>query len=472
MLKEYKRPLATTFRILDFLVILFSFYVVYYLRLGPIGLNVHALPIQYRVFFFAYLVVWIYLSGRSKLYVSKRTTSLMLEAFDVGKTTALCLVAAMIPAFFIREYPLSRLFLLYLWPLQTGSLILFHFALRETLKYIRRLGYDYRQILIVGRNNRSAKIAREIQKAPEFGLRILGFIDAPNNDNDKGPSHDFNLIGNLEDLERILKEQVVHEVIVALPFKSFYSENEDIVHICEQIGVEVKIPTDLFSLSLAKETITHYGDIPVIDLYTSPKMNWQLVVKRPIDIIASSILLIFVSPLFAVVSILIKATSKGPIFYPWKVVGQNNRDFVGYKFRTMTENADTLKGSLMAQNEMEGPVFKMKNDPRITSVGKWLRKFSLDELPQLWSVLKGDMSLVGPRPPNRNELVRYEFWQRRKISFKPGITCLWQVDGRNRIFDFKEWCRLDLEYIDNWSLWLDFKILFKTAWVVIRGTGC
>jgi lipopolysaccharide/colanic/teichoic acid biosynthesis glycosyltransferase len=177
-------------------------------------------------------------------------------------------------------------------------------------------------------------------------------------------------------------------------------------------------------------------------------------------------------PLFILIAITIKWTSKGPVLYPWLVVGQNNRDFASYKFRTMIENADKLKDELQNQNEMEGPVFKIKNDPRITRVGQLLRKYSLDELPQLWSVFKGEMSLVGPRPPFRSEIDRCELWQRRKISFKPGMTCLWQVRGRNQISDFNEWCRLDLEYIDNWSLWLDFKILCRTAFVVLKGTGC
>jgi exopolysaccharide biosynthesis polyprenyl glycosylphosphotransferase len=468
---ENKKLFKNIYRFIDLLIILFSFYVAYYLRLHPAGLKIHALPIQYPIFFLTYLTVWLYLSSHFILYASKRLSKLSYEAWDVCKTTALCLVIATLPAFFIREYPLGRLFLLYLWPLQTGSLILFRFIFRKFLKYIHLRGNNFRQVLIVGRNRRTEIIAKKIEEAPEYGLRLIGCIDCTENGNSSSFNNNFNLLGNLEDFEKILKEEVVDEVIVTLPMKSFYSEIEKIISICEQVGVEVKIPTDLFSHKLAKSKITDYYDIQVIDFYTSPKMNLQLVIKRLIDVIASSVLLVLLSPLFVIVSVLIKATSKGPLFYPWKVVGQNNRDFVGYKFRTMTENADTLKESLMAQNEMEGPVFKMTNDPRITPIGKWLRKFSVDELPQLWSVLKGDMSLVGPRPPNRNELVRYEFWQRRKISFKPGITCLWQVQGRNRINDFNEWCKLDLDYIDNWSLWLDFKILFKTTWVVVKGTG-
>ena len=153
------------------------------------------------------------------------------------------------------------------------------------------------------------------------------------------------------------------------------------------------------------------------------------------------------------------------------MVGQNGKHFTGYKFRTMVPNADALKAELMERNEMNGPVFKMEADPRITPAGRFLRKYSLDELPQLWSVLKGDMSLVGPRPAGINELPRYEFWHKRKLSIKSGITCLWQISGRNRINDFDEWVKLDLKYIDNWSLWLDIKILFMTAWTVVRGTG-
>ena len=470
MLKEYKSPLATTFRILDIVIILVSFYGAYYFRFRLTPLNIFALPIHFHVFFATYLVTWICLSSRFKLYTSKRLTSFTYEACDVTRTTALCLAIAIIPAFFIREFPLSRLFLMYLWPLQTGALILFRFAVRQALKYIRRQGYNYRQILIVGRNDRAATIAKQIEDTPEFGLRILGFIDAPDNDNEGGSPHDFNLIGNLEDLERILREQVVDEVFVTLPIKSFYSDIEKTVSLCEQVGVEIKIPTDLFRLKLAKSIISNYNGVQVIDFYTSPKMNWQLMVKRLIDVIASSIFLLFISPLFAIASVLIKATSKGPIFFRQQRVGYNGRLFNCLKFRTMIENAEALQTDLMALNEMDGPVFKIKNDPRITKVGRFLRKTSFDELPQLINVLMGDMSLVGPRPPVPGEVTQYDLTTRRRLSMRPGITCIWQVSGRNAI-PFEKWMELDRQYIDQWSLWLDFKIIAKTIPAVLRGSG-
>jgi exopolysaccharide biosynthesis polyprenyl glycosylphosphotransferase len=190
-----------------------------------------------------------------------------------------------------------------------------------------------------------------------------------------------------------------------------------------------------------------------------------------IDIVVSGILLIILSPFFLVIAIVVKLTSGGPVLYEWNVMGFNKRPFRSWKFRTMLVNADEMKKNIIHLNEMKGPVFKMKNDPRITKVGSFLRKFSLDELPQLWSVFKGDMSLVGPRPAGPHELARYESWQRRKLSIKPGITCLWQVNGRNKINDFNEWVRLDLQYIDNWSFWLDIKILIKTIPTVFMGTG-
>jgi lipopolysaccharide/colanic/teichoic acid biosynthesis glycosyltransferase len=194
-------------------------------------------------------------------------------------------------------------------------------------------------------------------------------------------------------------------------------------------------------------------------------------VKRGLDVVASGVLLAVLSPLFGAIAAGIKLTSRGPVMYRWQVVGEGGRPFTGYKFRTMVPNADALKAQLLASNEMSGPVFKMRRDPRITPIGRLLRKFSLDELPQLWSVLKGDMSLVGPRPPLQSEYALFTEQQKRKLAVKPGITCLWQISGRNDISDFDDWVRLDLQYIRDWSLWLDLKVLLLTVPAVLKGRG-
>jgi lipopolysaccharide/colanic/teichoic acid biosynthesis glycosyltransferase len=203
----------------------------------------------------------------------------------------------------------------------------------------------------------------------------------------------------------------------------------------------------------------------------SAHLGWQRGVKRLLDIVVAGTTLVVLSPAFAGIALLIKATSPGPILYRWQVVGRGGRPMTSYKFRSMVVNADALKAKLLAANEMSGPVFKIRNDPRITPVGRFLRKFSLDELPQLWSVLKGDMSLVGPRPPLQTEFAQFTDFQKQKMAVTPGITCLWQISGRNDIRDFDEWVRLDLEYIQKWSIWLDLKILLKTIPAVLAQRG-
>jgi lipopolysaccharide/colanic/teichoic acid biosynthesis glycosyltransferase len=197
----------------------------------------------------------------------------------------------------------------------------------------------------------------------------------------------------------------------------------------------------------------------------------QLAAKRVLDVVFSALLLVLITPLLVVLALLVKWTSPGPVLYHWKVVGKNGRRFTGYKIRSMIANADELKRQLEHRNEMTGPVFKIEGDPRITAVGRWMRRYSLDELPQLYSVLKGDMSLVGPRPPLFTEYERFTEYQKLKLAVKPGITCLWQISGRNQVSDFDEWVRLDLEYIRRWSIWLDLRILLGTCGAVLSGSG-
>lgn len=202
-----------------------------------------------------------------------------------------------------------------------------------------------------------------------------------------------------------------------------------------------------------------------------PNRRGQLALKRGLDIVASALLLGALSPLLMVIGVAVKCADGGPILYRWRVVGQHGRFFTGYKFRTMVVDADRMKQQLLDRNEATGPIFKMRDDPRVTRVGRLLRKYSLDELPQLWSVLVGDMSLVGPRPPLQTEYCQFTDWQKQKLAVKPGITCLWQISGRSEIRDFDEWVRLDLEYILTWSFWLDLEILLKTIPTVLRGRG-
>jgi lipopolysaccharide/colanic/teichoic acid biosynthesis glycosyltransferase len=197
----------------------------------------------------------------------------------------------------------------------------------------------------------------------------------------------------------------------------------------------------------------------------------QQAIKRGLDIVLAAAGLVVLTPVFVVVALVVKLSSRGPVLYEWRALGHRGRPFVAYKFRTMVVGADARKVEYSAANEMSGPVFKLRRDPRVTPTGKWLRKFSIDELPQLWSVLKGDMSLVGPRPPLPEEFAQYEEWQCGKLAVKPGITCVWQVSGRSEISDFATWARLDLQYIRNWNLWLDFQLLLRTIPAVLSGRG-
>jgi exopolysaccharide biosynthesis polyprenyl glycosylphosphotransferase len=283
-------------------------------------------------------------------------------------------------------------------------------------------------------------------------------------------------MGKVQELGDLLVHKPIHEVIAVLPIGNG-DWVEKVIKDCDQLGVSLRIVPEilLFEGRNNLETIYPLKEfyLPAVVLQPPHLNSETLFFKRILDILISLILLILISPILALISLAIKITTpKLPVFYPWQVVGQNGVEFTGYKFTTMFPDADLRREELNGKNEMTGPVFKIKDDPRVTTLGKFLRKFSLNELPQLWSVLKGDMSLVGPRPAFRHELERYEFWHKRKLSIKPGITCFWQIRGRNKISKFDDWVKMDLEYIDNWSLWLDFKILFRTVWVVFRGTGC
>jgi exopolysaccharide biosynthesis polyprenyl glycosylphosphotransferase len=264
---------------------------------------------------------------------------------------------------------------------------------------------------------------------------------------------------------------VVDEVVIALPMKSFYNEAAQIVSACEEQGITVRNLSDIFTPKLARFEAEGFEGIPLTSHYTGKLSGWQIAIKRVMDFVISAVLLVILSPLLLVTAIVIKLNSPGTVLFIQERVGLNKRRFRLYKFRTMVEGADKKQVDLETLNEVDGPVFKIRNDPRITSVGKFLRKASIDELPQLINVLKGDMSLVGPRPLPVRDYKGFAYdWHRRRFSVRPGITCLWQVNGRSSI-PFEKWMELDMNYIDRWSLWLDLKILSKTIPSVLKGIG-
>lgn len=284
------------------------------------------------------------------------------------------------------------------------------------------------------------------------------------------------ILGNSKVLCDYVFRNSVDLVVVSTSLPA--TASEELLAPILDIGLTVCVP-DGVTTSLSTTTLqkihAHRKSFFGIDatyLTTLPQKRGYLLAKRILDVVASSAGLVVLAPLFLLIAAIIKISSPSdPVFYPWRVLGKNGKPFTGYKFRTMVPDADKLKEQLSEFNEMDGPAFKMRNDPRVLPFGRYLRKFSLDELPQLYSVLKGDMSLVGPRPPSRQEAEQFEFWQRRKLSVKPGITCLWQVSGRNEIRAFEEWARLDLKYIDNASFGLDLKILLLTIPAVLSGRG-
>ncbi|MBI4887697.1 MAG: sugar transferase [Acidobacteria bacterium] len=339
-------------------------------------------------------------------------------------------------------------------------------------------GVYARNVMLIGQPGVVTWLARHVRaQVNETQFRLIGWLEAPLGSAAPAASAEIRLarLGAAADLGEILVNTLIHEVIAVQPAQDG-SWMRSVMEHCDYFRIRLRIvPEILLHGNLHDLEIAFRGDplrLPEVVL-TPPHLDADsLFVKRLIDIVASTAMLVLLSPLFLIIAIAIKLTTPHlPVFYPWHVIGYGGRPFTGYKFTTMVADADERRARLVDRNEMQGPVFKIKDDPRVTPLGRFLRKFSLNELPQLWSVLKGDMSLVGPRPAGPHELVRYELWHKRKLCVKPGVTCLWQVSGRNRISNFDDWVRLDLEYMERWTLWLDLKILGRTVWAVVSGSG-
>lgn len=402
------------------------------------------------------------------LYESFRRKSFFEIAWGIIKSAFFVIIALSIIDFIFKLDFISRSFILLFFLMSCLFLISERLFIVCLFRYLRKKGYNYRNILIVGTGRRAENFIKLVHNHNEWGMRIIGLIDADKGMLGKAVSGE-KVIGMLEDIPRILHEKAADEVIFIIP-RTWIPFIEKSLLACEIEGVKTNIAADFFNMNIARFVSSDIEGIPLLSFQTTVGEEWQLLLKRIFDIIASLTGIIVLSPVFAGLIVFIKLLSPGPAVFKQVRSGLNGRRFTMYKFRTMIDGAEGLKDSLNRFNEMNGPVFKMKNDPRITRFGDFLRRSSMDELPQLFNVLKGDMSIVGPRPPIPSEVEKYEVWQRRRMSMKPGLTCLWQVNGRNNV-DFDKWMAMDLEYIDNWSLGLDFKLLLKTIPVALLSIG-
>ena len=403
------------------------------------------------------------------LYVSKRLTTRRVEIFEVCKATLLASGLLLLLAKAFHFWMVKPAFVLVFWIFCTFVMVSGRLGARSLLMVLRRRGKNSRFMLIVGTNQRAVDFARQITSRPELGYKVAGFVDDDWNGIERFESTGYTRCCDFSGLADFLRHSVVDEAAIYVPLRSYYEHAARLVSLCEHHGIALRFDTQIFSLS--SRSGVQDSDDNSEALVAGSVDSWSGFVKRVLDCVLSGLLLILSAPLFLVVAILIRFTSPGPVFFRQARVGLNKRQFRIYKFRTMIANAEQLQDELLSLNEMTGPVFKIKKDPRVTSLGSFLRRTSIDELPQLLNVLNGDMSLVGPRAMSLRDYQLFDQdWQRRRFSVKPGITCLWQINGRNSV-PFEKWMELDMQYIDKWSLWLDFKILVQTVPVVLRGTG-
>lgn len=411
-------------------------------------------------------LVWPFTFQQLDVYASVRT----LGFWDVTQRllVAGCVVATILGAMaFATDVPLNRAFPFVCAASQGVALAITRFGLYSALRTARRVGRNTRNVLIVGSGARAAQLKRNIDAHPSWGLNVLGFVDAV--DSAVDPSLFNAKLFGIDQMPCLLKQMVVDRVLVAVP-RSMLGSIAPVLSSCSSTGIPLTLLTDLFGDYLPTPQIGRFGSRPSLEFAAVQHNSFLLGVKRGIDLFGSSIALFFSAPIIALAALAIWLEDRGPIFFTQTRCGLYGHPFSMIKLRTMCVDAEARKADLVGMNEMDGPVFKVRLDPRITRVGAFLRRYSLDELPQFWNVLAGDMSLVGPRPPVPEEVVHYEISERRRLSMRPGITCIWQVGGRNEI-GFQEWVKLDLEYIDSWSLGLDVKILARTVPAVVLARG-
>jgi len=394
--------------------------------------------------------------------------SWMEQMYRVVNATTKVTVLMLALTFIFRPRVYSRVMLVEVGLLTIALMGLVRAAEKMVLIHLRARGIGLTRVIIVGAGEVGRRVMRNIFAQPELGYRVIGFVD---DDPEKGHTDigPFRALGPLNNLARAIEENQADEVIITLPWM-YHRKIMGIVRECHRKHVRARVVPDLFQISLSHVDVESLGGVPLVGVREVSIGRGALLLKRTIDVIGALMGLILGAPLIGLIALAIWLDSPGPIIFRQTRVGRGGRLFQMYKFRSMHEGAEEEQALLAAFNEANGPIFKIRNDPRLTRVGRFLRRTSLDELPQLINVLRGEMSLVGPRPPLPSEVEQYKEWHKRRLEAPPGMTGLWQVSGRSRL-SFDEMVLLDIYYIENWSLWMDFKILARTVPKVLFGEG-
>jgi len=473
------RLLVRQHRLIDMILTVISFICAFYIKkyiLPEPFRGLTTVP-NYHTVLLIIVIIWYLSFNFFDFYVSYKKQTLTQIYFNLIKAIFVSMVLLSFSMYFLKITDVSRIMMSIFSILNIGLLGLSKYFIYRNINKITKNGFKLHQVLIVGSKSRANEIIREIKNHGKNEYKIIGCMDVDATKIGMKLEDDIEVIDNVLNLEKVIMQHVIDELIFAIPL-NMVEDLEKYISIAENIGIKIRILPNWeiqklgYSPSIGALDYEKFHNIPTMTISTTPKDNRALFIKSTLDYVFSIIILFLCLPLFAVIPILIKISSKGPVFFKQRRMGLNGRIFTFYKFRTMVHNANELQQKLMDSNQADGPVFKIKNDPRIILfIGTFLRKTNLDELPQLINVLKGEMSIVGPRPPIPSEVKKYDMWHRRRLSMKPGMTCIWQTTPNRNNMTFKEWIELDLKYIDNWSLDLDFKILLKTILTVLKGSG-
>jgi exopolysaccharide biosynthesis polyprenyl glycosylphosphotransferase len=465
MLRRTRQIRTQIHQLVDACLFTASFWIAFALRGDPFIIALFKLPPIDGVMFDSDKIIWLYavlipaapLILESQGFYSRPPLGsrwgIVWPLFKGCLITTLGLVLAMYALHFITPRAMMVFFGVISFALVYAKEELVRLALRSRMAQTQ----SHRRFILVGTEREITRMRKDLLLHTSEGVEVvaeLNLVETP-----------------VQQIVYLLHHHSIFGVVLSAKHTNF-EQVEYVIRACELEGIEVWLIADFFSTQISRTSLDELLGRPLLIFRTAPEASWQALAKQVLDFFGAFVLLIVLSPVFLIIAAAIKLTSPGPILFRQQRSGMSGAPFTIYKFRTMATNAEQFKHELEAMNEMQGPVFKVTNDPRVTPIGKFLRKYSLDELPQIFNVLRGEMSLVGPRPLPVDEVRRFEnLAHRRRLSVKPGISCLWQISGRNQISDFKEWVRLDLEYIDNWSFWLDLKILLLTIPAVLRGTG-